>query len=125
MDYMNFIQEGRIDDFKGKYKQKFSPENLEKIVTKVPQKYFEWVGKVFDNINFDENFAKLVEALERFEKISTNLPKTDITQYQNADELIDALDKYNNRVRRDVTKVQGGNVVYDDGKFFVVNPRLD
>ncbi len=122
MDYMNFIQESRLDDFKTKYKQKFSPENLEKIGQMIPQKYFEWVGKVFDNINFDENFAKLSEALKQFEKISTNLPKTDINQYQNAGELIAALDKYNNRVRRDVTKVQGGNVVYDDGKFFVVNP---
>lgn len=122
MDYTDFIQESRLDDFKAKYKQKFSPEHLEEIVKMVPQKYFEWVGKVFDNINFNENFAKLAEAIKQFEKISTNLPKTDINQYQSAGELIDALTKYNNRVRREVTKVQGGNVVYDDGKFFVVNP---
>jgi hypothetical protein len=122
MDFLKLIQEGRVDDFKSKYGKKFSPENLNKIIEKVPQKYFEWVGKVSDNINFDENFAKLVDALERFDKISTNLPKTDITQYQNADELINSIVNYHNRVRRDVKKVEGGNVVYDDGKFFVVNP---
>ena len=122
MDFLKLIQEGRVDDFKSKYGKKFSPENLNKIIEKVPQKYFEWVGKVSDNINFDENFAKLVDALERFDKISTNLPKTDITQYQNADELINSIVNYHNRARRDVKKVEGGNVVYDDGKFFVVNP---
>jgi hypothetical protein len=122
MDFLKLIQEGRVDDFKSKYGKKFSPENLNKIIEKVPQKYFEWVGKVSDNINFDENFTKLVDALERFDKISTNLPKTDITQYQNADELINSIVNYHNRARRDVKKVEGGNVVYDDGKFFVVNP---
>jgi len=122
MDFLKLIQEGRVDDFKAKYGKKFSPENLNKIIEKVPQKYFEWVGKVFDNINFNENFTKLVEAIERFEKISTNLPKTDITQYQNVGELINAIAAYQNRVRRDAKKVEGGNVVYDDGKFFVVNP---
>ena len=122
MDFLKLIQEGRVDDFKIKYGKKFSPENLNKIVEKIPQKYFEWVGKVFDNINFDENFTKLVEAIERFEKISTNLPKTDITQYQNVGELINAIASYQNRVRRDAKIVEGGNVVYDDGKFFIVNP---
>ena len=122
MDFLKLIQEGRVDDFKSKYGKKFSPENLNKIIEKVPQKYFDWVGKVFDNINFDENFAKLVDAIERFDKVSTNLPKTDINQYQNFDELVNAIVTYHNRARRDVKKVEGGNVVYDDGKFFVVNP---
>ena len=122
MDFLKLIQEGRVDDFKTKYGKKFSPENLNKIVEKIPQKYFEWVGKVFDNINFNENFTKLVEAIERFEKISTNLPKTDINQYQNVGELINAIAAYQNRVRRDAKIVEGGNVVYDDGKFFIVNP---
>ena len=27
-------------------------------------------GKTFDNINFEENFPKLVEALKKFDKIS-------------------------------------------------------
>jgi hypothetical protein len=122
MDFLKLIQEGRVDDFKSKYGKKFSPENLNKIIEKVPQKYFDWVGKVFDNINFDENFAKLVDAIERFDKVSTNLSKTDINQYQNFDELVNAIVTYHNRDRRDVKKVEGGNVVYDDGKFFVVNP---
>jgi len=86
------------------------------------QSIFTWIGKTFDNINFEENFPKLVEALKKFDKISTNLPKTDINQYQNLNELLTDIQTYENRNRRDVKKVEGGNVVYDDGKLFVVNP---
>lgn len=81
-----------------------------------------WVGKTFDGINFEENFPKLYNSLNKFTKLSTNLPKTDINQYQSLDELVNAISVYENRDRRDVKKVEGGNVVYDDGKLFVVNP---
>jgi hypothetical protein len=36
--------------------------------------------------------------------------------------LLSALSDYYNRQRRVVNKVEGGNVVYDDGRYFVVNP---
>ena len=122
MDFLKLIQEGRVEDFKSKYSNKFSAEQLKRIVDSVPHKYLMWVGKTFDGINFDENFPKLYEALNKFTKLSTNLPKTDINQYQNLDDLLNAISVYENRDRRDVKKVEGGNVVYDDGKLFVVNP---
>jgi hypothetical protein len=122
MDFLKLIQEGRVEDFKSKYSNKFSPEQLKRIVDSVPHKYLMWVGKTFDGINFEENFPKLYNSLNKFTKLSTNLPKTDINQYQNLDDLLNAISVYENRERRDVKKVEGGNVVYDDGKLFVVNP---
>jgi hypothetical protein len=122
MDLLKIIQEGRTDDFKSKYGQKFSPEIINRIISNVTPKFLQWVGKVMDSINFEDNFLKLTQALNKFEKISSNLPKTDINQYQTLAELTGAITDYENKSRRNVKKVEGGNVVYDDGRFFVVNP---
>lgn len=122
MDFLKLIQEGRIDDFKAKYSQKFGEENIKKILKSVPQKYLDWVGKHMDGVNFDENLSKLETALNAFQKISSNLPITDLYQYKSIGQLFSALTDYQTRQRRIVKKVEGGNVVYDDGRFFVVNP---
>jgi hypothetical protein len=122
MDFLKIIQEGRTDDFKSKYGQKFSPEIINRIISNVTPKFLQWVGKVMDSINFEDNFLKLTQSLNKFEKISSNLPKTDINQYQTLAELTGAITDYENKSRRNVKKVEGGNVVYDDGRFFVVNP---
>lgn len=122
MDFIKLITESRVEDFKSKYGQKFTPKNADRIIANVSPKFLNWIGKTFDAINFEENFAKLVAVLKKFEKISSNLPKTDINQYQNLSELLDVINIYENRNRRDVRQVEGGNVVFDDGRFFVVNP---
>lgn len=122
MQFSELIIESREDDFKKKYSKKFSPQNLEKIVNGVAPKYLDWVGKVMDEINFDETFSKLEPTVKRFQNISTNLPQTDINQYKSFDELYNAITSYDSRIRRDVKQVKGGNVVYDDGVYFVVNP---
>ena len=122
MDFLKLIQEGRVDDFKAKYSQKFGGENVNKIVSSVPQKYLDWVGKNLDVVNFDETFGKTAEALNKFEKISSNLPVTDLFQYKSVGQLLGAISEYEGRQRRNVKKVEGGNVVYDDGRYFVVNP---
>lgn len=122
MQFSELIIESREDDFKKKYSKKFSPQNLEKITRDVAPKYLDWVGKVIDEINFDETFSKLVPTVKRFQNISTNLPQTDINQYKSFDELYNAITSYDSRIRREVKQVKGGNVVYDDGVYFVVNP---
>jgi len=122
MDFLKLIQEGRVEDFKTKYGQKFTPTNAERIASNVAPKFLNWVGRTFGTINFEENFGKLVEALKKFEKISSNLPKTDINQYEGLGELLTALSEYENRAKRNIKKVQGGNVVYEDDRFFIVNP---
>ena len=122
MDFIKLIQEGRVDDFKAKYSQKFGGDNVNKIVASVPQKYLDWVGKNLDVVNFDDTFGKTVEALNKFEKISSNLPVTDLFQYKSVGQLLGAISEYEGRQRRNIKKVEGGNVVYDDGRYFVVNP---
>jgi hypothetical protein len=122
MDFLKLIQEGRVDDFKAKYSQKFGGDNVNKIVASVPQKYLDWVGKNLDVVNFDDTFGKTAEALNKFEKISSNLPITDLFQYRSVGQLLGAISEYESRQRRNVKKVEGGNVVYDDGRYFVVNP---
>ena len=122
MDFLKLIQEGRVDDFKAKYSQKFGTENVNKILRVVPQKYLDWVGKNLDMVNFEDNLSKVSQALDKFQKISSNLPITDLFQYKSLGQLLSALSEYEGRQRRVVKKVDGGNVVYDDGRFFVVNP---
>ena len=122
MDFLKLIQEGRVDDFKAKYSQKFGTDNVNKILAAVPQKYLDWVGKNLDMVNFEDNFSKISQALDKFQKISTNLPITDLFQYKNLGQLLSALSEYEEKERRVVKQVEGGNVVYDDGRFFVVNP---
>ncbi len=122
MDFLKLIQEGRVDDFKDKYSQKFGTDNANKIIVAVPQKYLDWAGKHLDMVNFEENLSKVAQALQKFEKISSNLPITDLFQYKNIGQLLSALSDYYNQQRRVVNKVEGGNVVYDDGRYFVVNP---
>ena len=122
MKFSEIILESRVDEFKTKYGQKYSSEQLDKIVDNVPQKFLDWVGKHFESINFQTNFQSLVQYLREFEKISSNLPSTDINSYKNITELYNALHEYANRTRRNFKKVEGGNVVYEDDRFFIVNP---
>ena len=123
MNFLKILNESRVDDFKTKYATKFSPEQLKRIVDNVPQKFLDWVGKNFDSINFNDGLSQLARNLQQFEKISSNLPKTDINSYKSVKELFDALTDYANKPRRDYREVEGGKVVYDDGKYFVVNPQ--
>jgi hypothetical protein len=122
MDLIKLIQEGRIDDFRNKYSKKFGEDKVKNIISSVPQKYLDWAGKNLDVINFDETFGKTVSALNSFEKISSNLPITDLYQYKSLGQLFSALTEYGQKIRRQVKPVNGGNVVYDDGRYFVVNP---
>jgi hypothetical protein len=122
MDFLKLISEGRIEQFETKYSKKFSPEQLKRMIEQIQPKYLDWVGKNVDSINFDENFNKIVDAIKKFVLIGSNLPVTDLYQYPNTAKLFQALADYNNKARRTVRKVEGGNVVYDDSRFFVVNP---
>lgn len=121
MDFVKLIQEGRVDDFKTKYGQKFG-EKTNEIISNVPHKFLDWIGKNLDNINIEENLPKVIQGLKKFEKISSNLPITDLYQYKSLGQLLSALSEYEQKIRRQVKPVNGGNVVYDDGRYFIVNP---
>ena len=122
MKFSEIILENRIDDFRNTYSRKYTPEQLKKIIDLIPQKFLMWVGKNFDSVNFNENFPSLQNALNTFVRIGSNLPQTDLNEYKNVGQLIEAIKDYEGKARRDVKKVEGGNVVYEDPRFFVVNP---
>jgi hypothetical protein len=122
MKFSEIILENRIDDFKSAYSMKYTPEQLKKIIDLVPQKFLMWVGKNYDSVNFNENFSLLQNALNTFVRIGSNLPQTDLNEYKNIGQLVDAIKDYESKARRDVKKVEGGNVVYEDPRFFIVNP---
>lgn len=121
-EFLQIIQEGRVEDFTSKYRTKFSPEYIKRIISLVKPKYLEWVGRVMDGTNFEDNFRKLQTLLKRFDEISSNLPKTDIFQYKSLSELSTEIEKYQNKSRREVEVAEDTNLVYDDGRFVVVNP---
>jgi predicted nucleic acid-binding Zn-ribbon protein len=126
MKFSEYILENRVDDFKTKYGRKFNQETLDKITKTIAPKFLDWAGKALDSLvmndNFEEYVTKLGPALNTFEKLSANLPKTDINQYSSIDELLNELIKYKNRARREYKQIEGGNVVYDNDRFLVVNP---
>lgn len=126
MKFSEYILENRVDDFKTKYSRKFNQETIDRIVNMIAPKYLDWAGKVLDTVvlndNFGEYITKIGPALKNFEKVSSNLPKTDINQYGNLEELLNALNEYQNKSRRQYKQVDGGNVVFENDRFFVVNP---
>jgi cell division protein FtsB len=122
MKFSEIILESRVDDFKNSFGKKYSSEQMDRIIDSIPQKFLSWVGKNFDSINFNENFPSLKSNLDRFQKISSNLPKTDLNDYASLSELAESIKDYDERVRRNFRKVEGGNVVYEDDRFFIVNP---
>lgn len=122
MNFRKILLENRVDEFKKKFVNKFTPQQLDRIIQSVPQRHLLWVGKNFENLNFDENLPFLVQTLNKFDRISTNLPQTDINHYKSVGQLKHAIDDYEKKPRREVRKVEGGNVVYEDERFFVVNP---
>lgn len=122
MDFLKILSEGRVEDFQNNYSQKFSKDQIDRIIKLFLPKYLNWVGKNLDAIEFDEKVSKLSNAVDRFNSISSNLPITDLYQYKSAEDLFSALENYENKQRRVVRQVEGGNVVFENDKFFVVNP---
>ena len=116
------LAESRVSEFEKNFGRKFTQDQKEKIIEEIPSKFYGWVGKVLDQVNFDNSFQDIKGLLDYFNKFGSNLKRTDIFQYQNVNDLKTELDQYANRQRRGVKKVNGANVVYDSPKYMVVNP---
>ena len=122
MKFLDILKESREDVFRQEFVRKFGQENTQRIIDLIEPKFLNWVGKVLDNMNFDQNLMKVKQNLDEFKKYSTNLAKTDISQYGSIDELDNSIKTYKERPRRSYKQVEGGNVVYEDDRFFVINP---
>ena len=128
MKFVDLIFEGREDDFKVTYGDKFSPEKLEAIVNianEVPggSKFLTFLGRVLPNTVSDGILQDTVKpVLKKFVAIGSNLDVKDINQYKAFSELNTAIQKYENRIRREVQTIEGADLVYEDDKFTVVAP---
>lgn len=122
MKFSEFLVESRVDEFKSKFGKKFTTPQLRKIIDGINPKFLDWVGKNLETINFEYDFIRLTEYLKQFEKISSNLPQTDINSYKSIFELEEALKNYSNKEKRGYKSVQGGNLVFENDRFYVVNP---
>lgn len=122
MKFSEILVESRVDEFKSKFGKKFTTPQLGKIIDGINPKFLDWVGKNLETINFEYDFIRLTEYLKQFEKISSNLPQTDINSYKSIYELEEALKNYSNKEKRGYKSVQGGNLVFENDRFYVVNP---
>ena len=128
MKFIELIFEGRKDDFKTTYANKFSPEKLEAIINMVNEvpgstKFLTFLGRVLPNTVTQGIVDDTVKPiLKKFVAIGPNLQIKDINQYKTFAELNDAINQYENRIRREVQTIEGADLVYEDEKFTVVAP---
>jgi hypothetical protein len=128
MKFIELIFEGREDDFKATYANKFSPEKLEAIINMVNEvpggsKFLTFLGRVLPNTVTQGIVDDTVKPiLKKFVAIGPNLQIKDINQYKTFAELNDAINQYENRIRREVQTIEGADLVYEDERFTVVAP---
>lgn len=128
MNLSQVLLEGRKENFLSKYKSKFKPDDIKKIFLlsrdlSSNQKFLDFLGKVISSDNVNEDMMNAKIAIEKFIKYQKNLDKKDINQYESLKDIQDAIDKHENRARRNVKEVEGADIVYEDDRFTVVTPK--
>lgn len=135
MGFLQFLLEGKVEDFKNIFKDKYTtPEQIDAIIrvsseVEPKHKYLIWLAKsltkpVFNNeIAFAEELSEAQELLMKFKTIGSNLPIKDISQYKSISELAEAIKTYENRQRRTIKKVDGADIIYDDDDYTIVHPK--
>lgn len=128
MSLIKLLIEGRKEMFMSKFANKFSPEQLQGIINTsdvIPNqdKFLNFIGNVVNTKNFKDDLSIVVKLLQKFSTLGSNLEKKDINQYQSIRELKDALLNYENRTRREVKKVEGADIIYEDDKIIMVHPK--
>lgn len=128
MKFIELLYEGREDDFKATYGNRFSPEKLDAIINmanEIPNgsKFLTFLGRVLPNTVSQGILDDTVKpVLKKFVAIGPNLQIKDINQYKTFAQLNDAINEYENRIRREVQAIEGAEIVYEDDKFTVVAP---
>jgi hypothetical protein len=135
MKLLQLLFEGKVDDFKKIFKDKYTtPEQMDAIIRVSSEidpkhKYLIWLAKsltkpVFNNeIAFAEELANAQELLMKFNRMGSNLPIKDISQYKSLSELAEAIKIYENRIRRTIKKVDGADIIYDDDEYTIIHPK--
>lgn len=128
MSLINLILEGRKETFVKKYSGKFNQEQLDSILNKSEalagqNKYLEFMGKVINPRNFNDDLNIVFNLLTKFSSIGQNLDVKDINKYKSMSDLKKAITDYDNKIRREVKTVDDADVVFEDDKMIVVTPK--
>lgn len=127
MSFLTFLIEGKVDDFKRLFSSKFNAEKLSEIASASESldnknKYLIWMGKSLPADTSLNLIKDLRDKLENFDRVGFNLERKDIGQYKDIDDLHKSLAEYNDRQRREIKKINGADVIYEDDKYLVVCP---
>jgi hypothetical protein len=129
MDFIKYILfEGREDDFRFKYGDKFSQNEIESLIgitKKLPNgtKFLPFLGKSMNTGFSKDEEEQVLNLLKKFVAVGKNLEIKDINSYSSIDELKNGLKTYEEKIRRNVKQVEGADIVYEDRKYVIVTPK--
>lgn len=128
MSLSQVLLEGRKDDFLRQFRDKFNQEQMKEIFLvsrglSPNQKFLIFLGNVIDPNNFKSDIEKAKNAIEKFIKYQQVLDRKDINQYGSLEDIVDAINFHENKVRRTVDEREDADVVFENDRFTVLTPR--
>jgi len=122
------LKEGRKEDLKKKYSDKYDEEDLDFILgisdlQDFNHKYTDWVLKrLLEYADVTEVAEIAVGLVKDFDKYQKNLEKKDINQYLSIDELEKALESFKEKEKEKELESQTEKI-YEDENFLVLVPK--
>jgi hypothetical protein len=125
------ILEGRKEDLKKKYSNKFDEETLNWILNisdlvDFNHKYTDFLLKVVDpKIDATPEYIDIIiDYLKLFDKYQSQLEKKDINQYKNVSELENSLKPFQEKEQEKELEGQSKKI-YEKGDFVVIQPKTE
>ena len=131
MKFMSILlREGRKEDIKKKYLDKYSEEELDFVLNisdlqDFNHKYTDWILKTdLPDMDFDMYIDTAVDLVKDFDKYQSQMQKKDINQYKNIIDLESALSPFKHK--EELKKLESQvDKVYEDDKFLVIKPKTE
>jgi hypothetical protein len=124
------LKEGRKEDLKKKYSDKFDDEVLDDVLgisdlQDFNHKYTDFILKTLDiHSDIDMMVDVAVGLVKDFDKYQSQLKKKDINQYNSFTELDTALKPFIEKEKEKELEKQA-NKIYEDDKFLVIKPETE
>ena len=130
MKFMSILlKEGRKEDLKKKYANKFDEETLDWFLNIADlqdfnHKYTDFVLKGVHPEHIEGDTEIGINLIKSFDKYQSQLDKKDINQYNSFEELDSALDPINQKQREKELEGQAKKI-YEKGDFVVIQPKTE
>lgn len=130
MKFMSILlKEGRKEDLKKKYANKFDEETLDWFLNIADlqdfnHKYTDFVLKGVHPEYIESDTEIGINLIKSFDKYQSQLDKKDINQYNSFEELDSALLPINQK-QRDKELEKQADKIYEDDKFLVIKPKSE